>query len=324
MLVRCPSCGHSRHINPDKIPPRAEFATCPKCSHRFRFRALDPLPAQDAREEAAPPVAAPEEHKDIWDAVDSLHERWKENKDGEREHGADEEDDRPLRDLGRLDDYAPEENTGWDRTPGVFIPWEKPRELGFAVSFYRTFLMVLLYPSRFFASLTPNPPLAQSLLFAILFGMLQTCFDTVWGYLAVNSAAMEPLLTDALGPAMYQAMVQATDISRLPFLVLTAPLKLALNLFITSGLVHLMLRVAAPEQANFVKTFKVAAYASAAMIFIMVPFLGSLLASIAYLFFILLGCRIAFRLPWSRAMLVVIPPLILVPLLFIGQISASL
>lgn len=40
MIIRCPECQFERSIDSSKIPSSAAIATCPKCRHRFRFRAL--------------------------------------------------------------------------------------------------------------------------------------------------------------------------------------------------------------------------------------------------------------------------------------------
>jgi predicted Zn finger-like uncharacterized protein len=104
MIIRCPHCEHTRSISESKIPSTAELATCPKCKHRFRFRTLA-IAAQDTEQKPAPqdapaneqrspgqrPAASPPgseiirpqqafresaEQRDIWDAVDELHQRW--------------------------------------------------------------------------------------------------------------------------------------------------------------------------------------------------------------------------------------------------------
>lgn len=313
MLIRCPSCGHSREINPDRIPARAEFATCPKCSHRFRFRALDPVdtPAQpDAGTDGTAPGSPEAQHKDIWDAVDSLHERWKKE---------DEENGRPSRDLGRLEDYDPEENRGFDNTGGEFIPWEKPRELGFLASLYRTMLMALLHPRRFFSGLSARPPLAQPLLFYIIFGILQSSANMFWWHMALQSSA-GPTLAESVPPQWLAAM----DISHLPLMVLTSPLVLSLYLFVMSGLMHLMIRLIEPQKANFIRTFKVVGYASAAMIFAVVPFVGVLLAPLCYMLLLLAGCRYAYGISWLKAFLVLITPYILFFLLNVGQVGVNM
>lgn len=43
MRILCPLCGFAREIDESKVPPRAQMATCPKCSHKFRFRVVDDL-----------------------------------------------------------------------------------------------------------------------------------------------------------------------------------------------------------------------------------------------------------------------------------------
>lgn len=48
MIIRCPECQFERSIDSSKIPSSAAIATCPKCRHRFRFRALAPDEAPDA------------------------------------------------------------------------------------------------------------------------------------------------------------------------------------------------------------------------------------------------------------------------------------
>jgi predicted Zn finger-like uncharacterized protein len=52
MIIRCPECQFERSIDSSKIPSSAAIATCPKCRHRFRFRALAPDEAPDAARQA--------------------------------------------------------------------------------------------------------------------------------------------------------------------------------------------------------------------------------------------------------------------------------
>ena len=105
MIIRCPYCEHTRSITESKIPPTAELATCPKCKNRFRFRALR-RPAVEPESPAVPVPRSPSkaalrvseipaqetqrpqsafresaEKDDIWDAMDSLHQRWQKQMD---------------------------------------------------------------------------------------------------------------------------------------------------------------------------------------------------------------------------------------------------
>ena len=86
MIIRCPHCEHVRSVIESNIPPTAEYAKCPKCGHRFRFRTVEqappveePAPKRPERPEQTAPSMnphAPPSATDIWDAVESLHQKW--------------------------------------------------------------------------------------------------------------------------------------------------------------------------------------------------------------------------------------------------------
>lgn len=57
MIIRCPGCRFERSIDSSKVPSSAAIATCPKCRHRFRFRALTPEGA---------PKATPDAHRQAY------------------------------------------------------------------------------------------------------------------------------------------------------------------------------------------------------------------------------------------------------------------
>ena len=75
MHITCPECGFSREVPEDKLPKRAQLATCPKCATKFKFRDLpeefdlseapDPAP----REEAPPPIQ-PDSPGNLWDKLE--------------------------------------------------------------------------------------------------------------------------------------------------------------------------------------------------------------------------------------------------------------
>lgn len=61
MDITCPKCHFTRSIADDKIPAHAVRATCPKCAHKFQFRALDDdfLLEEDPPFPSAPPAPPP-------------------------------------------------------------------------------------------------------------------------------------------------------------------------------------------------------------------------------------------------------------------------
>jgi hypothetical protein len=52
MEITCPNCGFNKSIRDDKIPKRAEMATCPKCKTKFQFRGVN-------KHSLAPPLIPP-------------------------------------------------------------------------------------------------------------------------------------------------------------------------------------------------------------------------------------------------------------------------
>ena len=319
MLIRCPACDHARQVNPEKIPPKAEFATCPKCRHRFRFRAT-PL-----QEESPPHTGDAATPKDIWDAVDSLPNQWKEEderttndtdtpEDRTTENRHPPEDANFTRDLGRLDDNQPweDDQKTYNRqkrhhgTPVFLIPWENPGRYGFANSFLQTILMALLQPTRFFPSLTPKPPLPPAFLFFLLTGVIHIFCMRFWMTLWLNMAG--PEYAAKLG----QDLMHAAGMAQLPMDILIAPLRLGLNLLITTWVMHIVIWLLAPSKANFAKTFKIASYAGAAFVLSLFPILGPILAYIWYIALLLVGGKTAYDLSWGKAVLAILPLVALV------------
>ena len=293
MQIRCPVCEYVRDVSPEKIPPKAEFASCPKCQHRFRFRARadDADDADDTgsmgKEQSR---ESQEKQGDIWDAVDSLSGKWKEGDDADTATRGNAK--RPV-------------NEERERASTWVIPWEQPRVLGIIPSLLRTMLLALLQPSRFFPHVTGTLPLTQALFFYVIFGVLQYVCDVLWSNLVISMAGPD---TFAMLPP---AVVQAMDFSRLPVILVTAPFLLALQMFITSAVLHLMIRLVDPAQASFPKAFKVVAYSASALVLTVVPLLGPVLGPAWYLALLLLGTRHAFRLDWVKTLLAMSPMYVL-------------
>ena len=290
MQIRCPVCDYSREANLAKIPPTAEFATCPKCRHRFRFRALD----LDTIERPEPEGPKPE-HADVWDAMDSLHDRWQET---DRQDNDDSADD------GDKDEHTPCYTQG--QTAEADIPWENPRPLGYFQSFLRTTFWILFHPSNFFAILTRRPALFPALTFYLLFSIFQYICKVFW--FQVLGRMMREEFVAILGEEMYtKAVENAVENLILTPAVLTVPFGLTIQLVGTVAVVYLLVRIMAPENADFALTFKVASYASAGLVLTAVPVLGIFLGPIVYFVLLLIGCRSAFGLSWIKAVLTLIP-----------------
>ncbi|SBW01284.1 membrane hypothetical protein [uncultured delta proteobacterium] len=298
MQIHCPVCDYSREVNLAKVPPTAEFATCPKCRHRFRFRAVD----LDAVEHASGPEPDPK-HADVWDAVDSLHDRWSGKDAGDDERGYDDERDDDGETEGEQDD-AP--RYGHTRRDDVPIPWENPRELGYGQSFTRTSLWALFQPSSFFAALNRRPALLPALAFYLIFGCFQYVLNVIWTSVLGN--LVRDRFVANMGEEAFERIVgNVIEHSLLTPAVLSVPFQLAIQLFLTAAVVHLLIRIISPRAADFALAFKVVAYAGVGFSLVVIPIAGSLIAPVWYFVLLLIGCRNAFGLPWNKALLAMIP-----------------
>lgn len=281
MQIRCPVCDHSRDIDISKIPPTAEFATCPKCRHRFRFRALD----LETIAKPAPLEPNPE-HADVWDAVDSLHDKWQ----GKDDNGAAHEERHA---------YEPGQ-----RETGIY--WENPQYIGYLKSFIRTTFWIVTQPSNFFATINRRPALLPALVYYLILGMFQYVFNAIWTQ--VMGSVMRERLIEIFGEESYRELISnVLENSLLSPAILTVPFLLAVQLAITAMVIHVLIRLMEPTRADFALAFKVVSYAAASLLLAVVPVVGQLLAPIWYISLLLVGCRSAFRLPWGKAALVMSP-----------------
>ena len=133
MLVTCPQCQFARELPEDKIPARAQVATCPKCKHKFRFRELPPEEAAPDQEIPAPPPPAPDQllpEGDIWDRL-----------------GAAAPEERPGQ--------APADNpfAADPDQPQVDVPFERLDQFGFFPGLYQTLRRILFNPQLFFEAM---------------------------------------------------------------------------------------------------------------------------------------------------------------------------
>ena len=281
MQIRCPVCEYTREMNPDAIPATVEYATCPKCKHRFKFRVVDMETA--AQGEPAIPQRD-DRHADIWDAVDSLHEQWREQGmvDDDRKGGASSVADRDG------------------------VPWENPREAGFVPSFIRTTMWALIQPTGFFASLSRAPRLIPALVYYVLFGLFQFVVSMVWAHILGNYLRDD--LIARFGEEHYIRLIQqGTDISALPASMISAPFILTMQVLVTSLIIHLVIRLVTGRRTEFARAFKVVCYAAAGFLLTIVPFVGAVLGPVWYLALLLIGCRSAFSLTWGKTLVAMVP-----------------
>jgi hypothetical protein len=227
----------------------------------------------------------------------------------------DERSSIPVRDLGRLKEVADNEEDDsflsgagegegeGEEEKAQSVPWENPEECGWIGGFISTLRGAMFGGPSFFASFGNKGSLAPGYLFFILMG-----YVCIFGSLAWSMAA-EALLPGVLPlPASRMA---------LPVLILLAPIALGLMQLFVVGCIRLVMRLFAPERADFVLIYKVVSYAPASFILCVVPFVGPPIAAVWFIVSLVSGCRGALCLSWPLSLCASLPP----ALLLLGSIA---
>jgi Uncharacterized protein conserved in archaea len=237
MLVTCPQCRFSRELPEDKIPARAQVATCPKCKHKFRFRDLPPeeaetapaAPAEDvptAEAPETPPPAAPAED-DIWERLGSIQPEQAEPQPGQ----------------------TPDDPFAADpERPEVDVPFERLDQFGFFPGITQTIRRAMFSPQLFFQAM-PQRGLGKPLTFAVLLGQFQIFFQLLWSMTGLLGEKPE-VAPGTMGFGLVMALV-------------LAPLFLSVFLFLETAVFHFCLILFRSANKGFEGTFRVMAYSNA-------------------------------------------------------------
>ncbi|MDR1126198.1 MAG: zinc-ribbon domain-containing protein [Deltaproteobacteria bacterium] len=341
MLIRCPECGLTRQVNEQKIPAGSEFATCPQCEQRFRFRTLEAAPpAEDAaaREQRRPPQ--PEETQkpaavapktpaasppDVWSAVEHLGESWEKEQTEERRRRPGDLPDETRQAYGGFEEDEVDEERrraamdayrrqgAYGEKPSLLansgsVPWEYQGGFMTPQGFLRTVALSFTRIPEFFGGIPARGSLGPALVFALLLRCLQ--FVMVFLFIRVRVQDADGLVTE-------KNLAELANVS-IPELAVTVLFIIILAQFASAALVNLMIRLVGGEnggKADFRLAFKVLAYSMTPLVFVLVPQIGFLIAEVGSLVFFVLGLRHAFKLSWARVAVVLSVPFLIILLM---------
>jgi len=283
MLIRCPECDFARQVPDEKIPPKAQLATCPKCGHKFYFKkAPDEFDLEVEPDEQESASEQPEKKdSDIWSALESLN-------DDEFEQEA-------------PGGFATRESRPETEPTGA--PWEHLDSYGFFPGFFETIKKVMLAPVQFFSNLDIGGGFNRPLIFYLLVAEIQALAQFMWQMLGVVPQMQgRPETILGLGMVGFGSLL----------LLILYPIFLSLVLFIGSGLNHLCLVAVKAGSRGFEGTFRVVAYANAPMVLAVVPGIGPLIGVLWTLVCTFLGFKVVHRTTSVRVLLAILLPLIVV------------
>jgi len=204
--------------------------------------------------------------------------------------------------------------------------WEDREHNGFLNGLFRTIKAVLFSPTVFFRKMPVSGGLIDPLLYGLIVGMIGLTFLYFWDALLQNTMQdfITPEMRSAAGQSIFQGIGMALTASLMP-------LFLILWLFIVSGMVHLLLLFVRGAQAGFEATFRVAAYSTSPLLFLIIPYCGMLITMVWVITLALIGLKEAHEISGGKSAFAVFFPflfccglLVLLVLLFMGAVAASL
>ena len=311
MEITCPQCQFTRTIPDEKIPDRAEIATCPKCKHKFKFRELpsDPAafapptpddssppekdaaplsPTAPAQEQSRNAVSAPREDKnrqpseEIWDKLASL---------------------------GQPHQNAQEASTSRHASPDeIEVPWEHLDKYGFFPGFWETAKRAMLKPAAFFHSMPVGNGQIKPLIFYLLIAEFQIVMQMLWDMAGIGANATGEAAIAGISAIM---------------LLIVYPLLLTVMLYIMTAMVHACLHLVGVATRGFEGTFRALTYGSAPMLMVLVPMAGPLIGAIWSLVVTFLGYKYIHRTTTGKVLLAMLLPLIPFGLLLIFVLSVA-
>jgi len=249
MQIICPKCEYRQDMPDEKIPPKAEMATCPQCGEKFRFRtvrqeelSLEPEHAENdfSVEKADTGNRVDEVQKDddsIWSSLENM---------GTKER------------LDQGEDPGPSHESGYE------VPWENLDKTGFFPGFIESIKRVMLAPGAFFYRM-PFRGLVMPLAFFLLIMVIQALATFIW-----NMAGVFPTTAQHGAGELGMGMMGMGSI----FIIIIYPLFMGIWLFVASGITHIFLSLFQAGKSGFEGTFRATAYGSAPMILGLLPFVG--------------------------------------------------
>lgn len=276
MEITCPQCNFARNIPDEKIPDRAEMATCPKCRHKFRFRQLDPdasaqIPPSPSEEQTSPDQPEPsqplqpgaagyqtgsQDSEEFWDRVASLGQ--------------------PHQD-GPSPQADPRIGRGTDESfPEIEVPWERLDTFGFFSGIWETIKRAMLKPAIFFHSMPLGRGQIKPLIFYLLIAGFQIVMQMLWDMSGIGTHATS------------EAGIAGTMILEGSLLFLMI---LPVLLYFVAALMHLSMKLVGVATRGFEGTFRALTYGSAPMILVVIPMIGPLIGAIWSLVVTFLGYK---------------------------------
>lgn len=204
--------------------------------------------------------------------------------------------------------------------------WEDRENTGFLNGLFRTIKDVLFSPTIFFGKMPVTGGMTDPLLYGLIVGMVGLSCLYFWDIILQSSLQnfMTPEMRSAADQSIFQGLGMALTASLMPLLFI-------LWLFIVSGMLHVFLLFVRGAQAGFEATFRVVAYSTSPLLFLVIPYCGMLITMLWVIILTIIGLKEAHEISGGKSVFAVLFPFvsccgffILLVLLFMGAVAASL
>ncbi len=198
-----------------------------------------------------------------------------------------------------------------------YTAWEDRDNRGFFEAIWETWKESVFYPEQFYSKLPFRGGIGSPLLYAIIVGWIGMAVGQIYSIFWSNALTGYFSQFAELEDLMFQTGIQ-TGLSFVQIII--APIFVVIGLFIASGIFHLFFLLFGWGKRDFEATFRAVAYAESAMVFMIVPFCGGIVAIVWSIVLTIIGMKHMQKTTGGKAALVYFLPWILCCCLAIGAI----
>jgi len=144
-------------------------------------------------------------------------------------------------------------------------PWERRAALGLWKGIMQTVTSVAFSPRATFSTLALRGGWREPLAFGLLVGSISSMFASFWEFVLAVSGIVQP---------WWSTFISLNVPIVFLFLILLSPLFVALDLLVSTVIIHSLLRLVGDGGKGFEGTFRVVAYSQATMVWSIIPVIG--------------------------------------------------
>jgi hypothetical protein len=194
---------------------------------------------------------------------------------------------------------------------GGQTPWERRDQIGFVNALIETTKRVLSQPTAFFRAMPVRGGIGGPLLYAVIVGYIGLFASTI--YNLVFRSVLTSSLSRMGGNRDFERLAgfMQGGVGLVMNLIL-GPVFIVIGLFVSAGIVHLVLLGLGGAQRGFEATFRVASYSQAASIFNIIPGCGGLVGLVYALVLLVIGLSEAHGISRGKSATAVLVPFVLI------------